>query len=119
MTKVGCSAEGCVNNIGGMCSAGTISIQGIGAHSSSGTECKTFAKKNFKNAFKSIANTNYTGEIIQSMVTDDIVMNPDIICNATNCEHNLSNRCMASDIQVFGPKAKSSHGTQCETFRDR
>ncbi len=119
MTILGCSVDKCVNNVAGMCSADIINIQGLNAHSSSGTECKTFAKKGFTNAFKSIANTNYTGELIQMMTTDEIVMNPTIRCEALNCSYNEKHRCMAANIHVFGPQASSSHGTECETFAER
>lgn len=119
MTKLGCSADKCVNNVSSMCSADIIHIQGLNAHSSSGTECKTFAQKGFTNAFKSMANTNYTGELIQMMINDEIFMTPRIKCDALNCGYNQSHRCIASDIHVFGSQASSRHGTQCETFVEK
>lgn len=116
MTKLGCNADKCVNNLGGFCTASIIHIDGLNAHSSSGTQCDTFAEKNFTNAFKSLVNTNYSGEIMQLINTDERVMNPQIKCDALNCSFNSNQSCSASNVQVFGPRAISVHGTQCETF---
>lgn len=114
--KLNCSANGCVHNMSGLCSANYIFVQGNQAHTSKSTECKTFAEKGFVNAFANVANSNIPGEIRQFVNRDDVVMSPSIKCEAINCTHNVDQICGASNVAIHGPGATSSDGTQCETF---
>lgn len=117
MGKLGCSAMNCVNNVSGLCSANVILIKGHNASTSSGTECSTFAEKSFRNAVTSVANTNYVGEVKQ-MFSDnsEILMSPDVQCEARKCLYNKRGLCSADNLVVFGPGAINAYGTVCETF---
>lgn len=119
MTKLSCNAEACTNNVGGFCTAATIHIHGIDAHSTSGTQCNTFAQKSFRNAVASMLNTNYTGEIRQLFSDDNVAISPNIKCEAINCLYNHSKACTASNVQIYGPQASFDFGTQCETFIEK
>ena len=114
--KLNCSADGCVHNMSGSCSANYISVEGNQAHTSKSTECNTFARKGFVNAFANVGNMNITGEFKQFVNKDDAVMNPSIKCGAINCTHNMDQICGASNVTIQGPGATSSDGTQCDTF---
>ena len=113
-----CSANGCVNNVNGLCSANTIHVKGVSAHTSMGTECETFAEKSFKNAIMNMGNMNIGGEIRQLVNKNGISMSPQIQCNACNCVHNINKYCNANNVQINGYGAVTSEGTQCETFAD-
>ena len=114
--KLNCSALGCVHNMGGLCSANYILVEGIQAHTSKATECKTFAEKGLANAFINAINSNIPGEIRQFFNRDEVVMSPSIKCEAINCTHNVDEICGAGNVVIHGPGASSSDGTQCETF---
>ncbi|SHE69529.1 DUF1540 domain-containing protein [Clostridium fallax] len=116
MAKLSCSAENCVNNIGGLCTAGAIQIGGENAHSTKGTQCNTFGERNFKNALESVTNTNYLGELVQAFSSNDIKMSPKIGCEAINCMFNKDKICNASNVHIRGNNAESEYGTKCETF---
>lgn len=116
--KLSCSAANCVNNMNGLCSANAINVNGVSAHTSSGTECETFAEKGFVNAVKNLTNMNIAGEIKQLVKKDSVEMSPDIKCQAANCVYNVSRICSATNVQVYGPGASTSEGTECETFRE-
>lgn len=113
-----CSAENCVHNMNGLCSANKIHVAGISAVSSGDTECSTFAEKGFVNAVTNMFNMNIPGEIRQLFSNDNIAMSPKIECDAVRCVYNSDRHCVADSVQVMGIHAKSSDGTQCETFRD-
>jgi hypothetical protein len=120
MAKLSCNAENCVNNVsGGFCTAGQIHIKGDNAHSSEGTLCSTFAEKSFKNSVKSMTNTNYTGELMQIFSDDEIVVSPDIKCEAVKCVFNENHNCKAKNVLINGEHSVSELSTQCETFVDR
>jgi hypothetical protein len=117
--KLSCSAVSCVNNMNGLCSANSINVRGSVAHTSSGTECETFAQKGFMNAVRNLGNMNIAGEIRQLVRGDDAVeMSPGIRCAAVNCVYNMNRVCGASNVQIYGPGAATSEGTECETFRE-
>ncbi|WP_315114377.1 DUF1540 domain-containing protein [Clostridium intestinale] len=117
MNKLGCSAMDCVNNISGLCSANVILVTGHDASSSSGTQCGTFAEKSFKNAVTSVGNTNYVGELKQMFSNNsEILMSPEVKCEARKCAYNKRGECSADNLVIFGPEARSSYGTACETF---
>lgn len=116
--KLICSAGNCVNNINGLCSANTINVNGSRAHTSSGTDCETFAEKGFMNAVKNLGNMNFAGEVRQIINRDSISMSPNIKCQAVNCVYNVNRLCSADNVQIYGPGAVASQGTQCETFRE-
>lgn len=114
--SLSCSATNCVHNMSGLCSANTINVAGNGAHSSSSTQCETFAEKGLKNSLMNAANVNIPGQFKQLFNSASIEMNPTIRCNAENCKHNNNKMCNAQNIQVSGPGALTSSKTCCETF---
>lgn len=114
--SVSCSASNCVHNISGLCSANKIEVEGKAAHSSSGTDCNTFAEKGIKNAFTNLTNMNISGEFKQLFSKDTIEMSPVISCTARPCKHNASGLCDAESVMIFGAGAVNTEGTQCETF---
>ncbi|NMM62284.1 DUF1540 domain-containing protein [Clostridium sp. P21] len=116
--KLSCSAGKCVNNINGLCSANNIHVVGSEIHSSKGTECETFMQRGFMNAMSNFTNMNLVGEFKQIFSRDSIEMSPEIKCEAENCVYNADRLCSASNVQVYGPDARSSGGTQCETFKE-
>lgn len=118
MAKLMCSANTCVNNMNGLCSANTINVHGIKAHSTDGTECETFAEKGIKNALSNLTNMNIPGEIRQLFSGNSVEMSPHIKCQAVNCVHNRSKECIARTVQIYGPGAVTSEGTECETFEE-
>jgi len=111
-----CSAVNCVHNVNGLCSANKIQVTGINASNSSGTQCGTFVEKSILNAITNMANMNVPGEIRQLLNNSTISMSPKIGCEASNCRFNKDRICVANRIQVMGPGANTSAGTQCETF---
>lgn len=113
-----CSAETCVHNLNGLCSANKIHVAGVSAHTSDGTQCGTFAQKGFVNAVTNMFNMNVSGEIRQLFNNDSIAMSPKIECDAVRCVYNADRECNANSVQVMGMHANNSAGTQCETFRD-
>lgn len=116
--KLSCSAANCVNNVNGLCSANTIEVDGPRAQTSSGTECNTFAQKGFKNAVMNLTNMNLPGEIRQIFSKDSVEMNPSIKCRAVNCIHNINEICNAKSVMIYGPGARSSDDTECQTFKE-
>ena len=117
-TKLNCSAQNCVHNTSGLCTANTIQVAGSAAHTSSSTQCDTFAEKGFVNAVTNMTNMNIPGEIKQLFNRNSIELSPYVKCEATNCMHNVDRVCGASNIEVYGPGASDSQGTQCETFAE-
>ena len=115
---LGCSATTCVHNLGGLCSANTIHVQGSTAHTSSGTNCGTFAQKGLKNAITNMGNMNIVGEVKQLFTNNSVEMSPGIKCEAESCVFNRERACTADNLQITGPNAESSYGTRCETFRE-
>ncbi|AAK78500.1 hypothetical protein BJV85_003496 [Clostridium acetobutylicum] len=118
-TKLMCSAGTCVNNISGLCTAKTINVHGIKARSSIDTECETFAEKGIKNALSNLVNMNIPGEIRQVFSRNSIEMSPEIQCQAINCSYNHNKLCAARNVQIYGPGAITSEGTECETFTSK
>lgn len=117
--QLSCSALSCVHNMSGLCSAGTIHVLGSGAHTSNQTMCNTFAEKGFKNAVTHLPNMNVVGEVKQLFTKNSIEMNPGVKCEAVNCTYNDGRACHADYVQIYGPRANASEGTQCETFIQR
>ncbi len=111
-----CSATNCVNNMSGICSAGTIHITGATAHTSESTQCETFAEKGLKNSLANVLNMNLVGEIKQAFTNETIEMSPNIKCEARNCRYNHDELCHAPNIMVNGMGALHSERTRCETF---
>lgn len=114
--ELSCSAINCVHNLSGLCSAINIHVIGSGAHSSAETMCNTFSEKGIRNAFTHLTNINIGGEIKQLFTNSSIEMSPIIKCDAFNCKYNENRDCTARNIQVHGPDANSTEGTQCVTF---
>lgn len=115
MTRLACSANNCVNHVNGMCTALTITVNGERAESKQETYCETFAPRTFVNAIKSAFNTNYAGTIIQALDSQSDVDHK-IKCSVLNCTYNVGMTCTSTDIQIFGPEARTSTSTECETF---
>jgi Domain of Unknown Function (DUF1540). len=120
MGKLSCNATNCVNNVAGLCSADIISIKGKDAISSSETVCDTFKQKGIMNALVSMGNTNYVGEVEQ-MFSDfhEILMTPEVHCNAKKCIYNKHGICGADNLFIYGPRADSVQNTECETFNNK
>lgn len=116
--KLSCNAEKCVNNINGLCDANTIHVTGDKSHSSRETECETFSPKGLINAMSNFTNMNLVGEFKQLFSKDSIEMSPEIKCEAENCIYNVNELCTASNVQVYGPEARTSRETECETFKE-
>jgi len=114
--KLSCSATNCVHNMSSLCSANSIEVAGSTAQSSAATECNTFAEKGLKNAVTNMINMNVVGEIKQVFTNSSVEMSPKIKCEAVACSHNDNRICAASNVQIHGPSASTSEGTQCETF---
>ncbi len=116
--KLSCSAVGCVHNLNALCAANTIHVTGTSAHSSEDTMCHTFAQKGFVNAISNALNMNLFGEIRQVFTNSELVMNPNIVCDAISCRYNHYRHCDAHNVVIHGPDAESSSSTQCETFME-
>lgn len=117
--ELSCSALNCVHNMSGLCSSNVIHVIGAGAHTSMETMCNTFAPKGLKNAITHLPNMNMVGEIKQIFTNNSIQMSPIIKCEAMNCIYNIDKKCNADNIQIYGPNAENTQGTQCETFKNR
>lgn len=115
MTRLSCSALNCVNNMSGACTASIIGISGNTAHSKVETQCETFAPRVLSNAIKNAFNTNYLGVTAQVFNSQHEIGHT-IRCNVVNCTYNMGNTCTSTDIQVYGPDAINTEGTDCETF---
>jgi len=113
-----CSATICVNNLSGICSAGTIHVSGLSAHINSETQCETFAEKGLKNSISNVLNMNVVGEFKQVFNSESIEMSPRIKCEVVNCKHNKKDLCVAENIMINGIGALSSERTECETFKE-
>ena len=114
-----CTATNCVNNLSGICSANTINVSGLSAHTSESTQCETFAEKGLKNSLSNVLNMNVLGEIKQVFNNGSIEMSPSIRCEAVNCLHNSKEICAAENIMVNGIGALTSAKTECETFEPK
>lgn len=114
--KLSCSATSCVHNMSSLCAANYIEVAGNNAHSSVATECNTFAEKGLKNAVTNMVNMNVVGEVKQIFTNESVEMSPKIKCEAESCKYNEDRICEAAYVQIQGPGAATSEGTQCETF---
>lgn len=114
--NLSCGALNCVHNLGGLCSANKITVNGRNAQYSGGTECSTFATKGIVNSITHITNMNIPGEIKQVFNNDDIYMYPAVGCTVVNCKYNRENLCEADRVMIMGTHASSSDATYCDTF---
>jgi hypothetical protein len=114
MSKLICSAINCLSNIDGLCTAKTIHINGGLAKK---TYCETFSNRTLKSALASMTNINLVGEIRQAFNKDNIVMNPNILCRASDCSYNMKGQCVALNVQIYGATCNNNQCTQCETFQ--
>lgn len=110
-----CSAQSCIHNMSGLCSANVIHVNGAGAHTSEYTNCGTFAEKGLRNAVHML-NMNVPGEVRQLFNSTSIQMSPKIKCDAVLCRYNNNRDCNANFVQIQGPGALTSANTECETF---
>jgi hypothetical protein len=115
--KLSCNAEKCVNNINSLCMANNIHIMGDKSNTSTETACENFSQKGVVNAMSNFTNMNLVGEFKQLFSNDSIEMSPEIKCEAENCTYNVNKLCSANNIQIYGPGAKTTSQTQCETFK--
>lgn len=112
MSDLMCSAVNCIYNITGLCSAKNIHI----LTSRDSTCCEKFLNKNFKNTITSFMNTNLLGEVKQVIDQDEIILSPNITCEAVKCVYNSENKCYARHVQIYGLKCKEGQCTRCEVF---
>lgn len=115
MLRLTCSASNCINYMNGMCTAETIEVKGNSAEKKSETQCETFAPRTLGNALKNAFNTNYAGALMQAIDSNHDITH-EVKCNAIDCTYNVANKCTSTDIQIYGPEASTSQGTECETF---
>lgn len=117
MNKLSCNVTNCIHNEGGLCEARVIHIIGQSADTSRGTECDTYEDRDIASTIKGIGNMNIGGQLKQAFNNEEVVISPDIICDAKNCVYNnLKRQCTADYIQIYGPASLSNSFTRCETF---
>lgn len=113
-----CDAENCLYNRSHLCSAEEIEVQG--GHTMGGrfTYCGTFSSKSLGNYVSSVGNMNYSGAI-QQVISDDLVMDPKVLCNAVNCTYNSDKVCEADHVQIQNEVSSTAEQTECQTFFPR
>lgn len=116
--KLSCNAEKCVNNINNMCVANNIHVMGVKSSTSTETECENFSQKGLVNTMSNFTNMNLVGEFKQLFNKDSVEMSPEIKCEAENCTYNVNKLCSADSVRIYGPGAKNTESTQCETFKE-
>lgn len=114
--SLNCSADRCVNNTGGFCTASIITVEGLNAVRKEDTCCGEFAINNFINSVKELGNTNYIGIAKQSLNFQKYPIKPEIHCTAKNCVYNKSAICTAHAVEIYGPNVEESKGTECNSF---
>ncbi|EPY6471507.1 DUF1540 domain-containing protein [Clostridium sporogenes] len=113
MNKLVCSAENCINNLKGQCTANSIEVENNDSHS----QCKTFAAKGAIETMSRFHNTNLT-EGFKDMVTGENNMVPEVNCEVYSCVHNNDRRCSADAIEINGDevRTRNSSETICSTY---
>lgn len=79
------------------------------------TYCGTFSSKSLGNFVSSMGNMNYSGAM-QQVLSDDIVMDPKVLCNAVNCTYNSEKTCQADHVQIQNEVSSTAEQTECQTF---
>jgi hypothetical protein len=113
-----CNAVNCLYNRDRLCSAEEIQVQGDHAMGSRFTFCGTFSSKNLGNYISSIGNMNYSSAVKQ-LVSNDHVMDPQVLCNAENCVYNSDKVCHAEAVQIQNEVSSTAEQTECQTFYPR
>lgn len=111
-----CSANSCVHNKEGLCSANTILVKGVSASTTSETNCSTYKETSIRNSIASLGNMNYSGQFEQMLNSGNIEMSPDIRCEAMTCKYNTEGFCDSNRVIVSGAHTNVSGGTCCESF---
>ncbi|APH22068.1 TPA: DUF1540 domain-containing protein [Clostridium botulinum] len=113
MDKLICSAENCINNLQGRCTAHSIEVENNDSHS----QCKTFAAKGAIETMSRFHNTNLT-EGFKGMFTEESNMVPEVNCEVYSCVHNNDRRCNADAIEINGDeiRTRNSSETICSTY---
>ncbi|MBO5459580.1 MAG: DUF1540 domain-containing protein [Lachnospira sp.] len=103
MTDLGCNVTCCCHNEEQRCCLNSIEVKGDTACKCDDTCCGSFYedKSGAKNA------------------TESPNVNLSIICQATNCIYNHSEKCNAEHVDISGIRATTSDETVCATFRSK
>ncbi|EJO5346878.1 DUF1540 domain-containing protein [Clostridium botulinum] len=114
MNKLTCSAENCINNLQGRCTANSIEVENNHSH----TQCKTFAAKGAIETMSRFHNTNLT-EGFKDIFTQGNNMVPQVNCEVYNCVHNNNRVCTADSIEINGDeeRTRNSMETICSTYK--
>lgn len=117
MTKLTCNANGCVNNMGGYCTARYIDIN-IKQENEKDKDlifCSTFGERNLVEALREFGNVNLGGAIEQALNPDEVVLTPFVNCIAYKCLYNDNGRCEAKNVMIA---SLNKEGTKpyCETY---
>lgn len=99
MPKLNCCVETCAYNEEKHCSLGEINVEGGEPAVPSTTCCNSYIEKG------SISNS--TGVMLEEI---------NIRCRATECVHNHTGVCAASNVSIVGQDAECSDETHCNTF---
>ena len=91
-----CSAHSCMYNNSGACYAGRITVSGVHASNSSGTNCATFSEGN--------------GNLSNNISSNYFTTSNDITCKAGNCHYNDEGTCVAESVHI------NNDNIQCDTF---
>ena len=117
MTKLTCNASGCVNNIGGYCTARyiDINIKQENKKDNYVIFCATFGEKTLVEALREFGNVNLGGAIEQALNPDEVVLTPFVNCLAYECVYNDDGRCGAKNVMIA---SLNKEGTKpyCETY---
>ncbi|SFD22270.1 DUF1540 domain-containing protein [Clostridium uliginosum] len=117
MTKLNCSARNCANNQQGMCGAGYIMIEGAEAQSSLQTYCSNYREGSSTYEAQSMAGNGYMASLMQAFSSiDNVGMNPDVNCHATNCFYNLNGKCEARNVSILMDSSQGELNAKCQTF---
>ena len=113
MNKLTCSAENCINNLQGYCTANSIEVENNASHS----QCKTFAAKGAVETMSRFHNTNLT-KGFTGMFSEENNMVPQVNCEVYNCVHNNNRICTADAIEINGDKSRTRNSSEtiCSTY---
>ncbi|NLA13825.1 MAG: DUF1540 domain-containing protein [Tissierellia bacterium] len=101
MAEIKCTVTNCYFNKKLGCTAPALSVNGRNADESRSTSCHTFIEQ--KPGLRSSV--------------EEPKSDTDILCAATKCIYNESERCEANSIIVNGKNASVPEETYCSTFR--
>ena len=102
MSKVRCTAQGCIHNYSECCSRGEIQVAGTRADHSEETCCANF--------YEDIGNAR---NALNEQPTEFM----DVGCEAQNCIYNIAYKCQADYIDMSGYGAVRCAETCCSSFK--